>query len=240
MTVATPHRNQVKGGRNGAAQPKSKFWALTLGSIGVVYGDIGTSPLYALRESVVAAVGPGNPANETVVLGILSLIIWALILIVTVKYIMILLRADNNGEGGTLALMALAHRAVGVRGAAHESYLGCSVRRAVTRDRPDGCLLRASHVRLVRCDRHRRPVACGAELCRFVCLQSDLWRRVSDKPWAHRPDNARRRVPRGHRLGSALCRSRAFRPRPHPHRLAQRRLTGLDDQLSWPGCARFG
>src|SRR5438876_6404501 len=116
MTVATPHRNQVKGGRNGAAQPKSKFWALTLGSIGVVYGDIGTSPLYALRESVVAAVGPGNPANETVVLGILSLIIWALILIVTIKYVVILLRADNNGEGGTLALMALAHRAVGARG----------------------------------------------------------------------------------------------------------------------------
>src|SRR5438477_12683804 len=112
MTVATPHRNQLKGGRNGAAHPRAGFWALTLGSIGVVYGDIGTSPLYALRESVVAAVGPGNPANETVVLGILSLIIWALILIVTLKYVVILLRADNNGEGGTLALMALAQRAV--------------------------------------------------------------------------------------------------------------------------------
>src|SRR6266571_393355 len=124
MTVATSHQNQVKGGRNGAAQPKAGFWALTLGSIGVVYGDIGTSPLYALRESVVAAVGPGNPANETVVLGILSLIIWALILIVTVKYIMILLRADNNGEGGTLALMALAHRAVGARGAGTVILLG--------------------------------------------------------------------------------------------------------------------
>ncbi len=57
---------------------KTGFWALTLGSIGVVYGDIGTSPLYALRESVLAAVGPGNPASEPVVLGILSLIIWAL------------------------------------------------------------------------------------------------------------------------------------------------------------------
>src|SRR6266700_6986329 len=124
MTVATSHQNQVPGGRNEAAQPKSKFWALTLGSIGVVYGDIGTSPLYAVRESVVAAVGPGNPANETVVLGILSLIIWALILIVTVKYIMILLRADNNGEGGTLALMALAHRAVGARGAGTVILLG--------------------------------------------------------------------------------------------------------------------
>jgi KUP system potassium uptake protein len=124
MSVATSHQNQVKGGRKGAAQPKASFWALTLGSIGVVYGDIGTSPLYALRESVVAAVGSGNPANETVVLGILSLIIWALILIVTVKYVVILLRADNNGEGGTLALMALAHRAVGARGAGTLILLG--------------------------------------------------------------------------------------------------------------------
>src|SRR5664279_1366500 len=97
----------------GKAPAPVGFWALTLGSIGVVYGDIGTSPLYALRESVLAAVGPGNPANETAVLGILSLIIWALFLVVTVKYVIILLRADNNGEGGTLALMALASRALG-------------------------------------------------------------------------------------------------------------------------------
>ena len=94
-------------------RPHAGFWGLTLGAIGVVYGDIGTSPLYALRESVLAAVGPSAPANETVVLGILSLIIWALFLVVTVKYVLVLLRADNNGEGGTLALMALANRAVG-------------------------------------------------------------------------------------------------------------------------------
>jgi KUP system potassium uptake protein len=93
--------------------PKAGFWALMLGSIGVVYGDIGTSPLYALRESVTAAVGAGNPASEPVVLGILSLIIWALLIVVTAKYVLILLRADNNGEGGTLALMALASRGVG-------------------------------------------------------------------------------------------------------------------------------
>jgi KUP system potassium uptake protein len=93
--------------------PRAGFWGLTLGAIGIVYGDIGTSPLYALRESVLAAVGPGAPASEAVVLGILSLIIWALFLVVTVKYVVILLRADNNGEGGTLALMALANRAVG-------------------------------------------------------------------------------------------------------------------------------
>ena len=95
------------------APAKAGFWALTIGCIGVVYGDIGTSPLYALRESVLAAVGPGHPASEPVVLGILSLIIWALFLVVTAKYVLILLRADNHGEGGTLALMALASRALG-------------------------------------------------------------------------------------------------------------------------------
>jgi len=98
---------------HGVVHSPASFGALTLGSIGVVYGDIGTSPLYALRESVLAAVGPNAAASETAVLGILSLIIWALILVVTVKYVVVLLRADNNGEGGTLALMALANRAVG-------------------------------------------------------------------------------------------------------------------------------
>ena len=97
----------------GAEAPRAGFWALTVGCIGVVYGDIGTSPLYAMRESVQAAVGGGHPANETVVFGILSLIIWALLLVVTAKYVLILLRADNKGEGGTLALMALASRALG-------------------------------------------------------------------------------------------------------------------------------
>src|SRR5437868_3877851 len=97
----------------GEAATQASFWKLTLGSIGVVYGDIGTSPLYALRESVLAAVGPNQPASEPVVLGILSLIIWALFLVVTAKYVAVLLRADNHGEGGTLALMALANRATG-------------------------------------------------------------------------------------------------------------------------------
>src|SRR5881227_61383 len=96
--------------------PTAGFWTLMLGSIGVVYGDIGTSPLYAMRESVLAAVGPDTGASEAVVLGILSLIVWALILIVTVKYVLILLRTDNHGEGGTLALMALVQRALGRKG----------------------------------------------------------------------------------------------------------------------------
>ena len=100
------------GGAVAEAPASVGFWALTLGSIGVVYGDIGTSPLYAVRESVLAAVGPKGVASEPVVLGILSLIIWALLLVVTAKYVLILLRADNNGEGGTLALMALASRAL--------------------------------------------------------------------------------------------------------------------------------
>ena len=99
---------------HGADAPrKASFWALTLGSIGVVYGDIGTSPLYAMRELLVAAVGPGSAVSQPVVFGILSLIIWALLLVVTAKYVIILMRADNNGEGGTLALMALASRVVG-------------------------------------------------------------------------------------------------------------------------------
>jgi KUP system potassium uptake protein len=96
---------------NRRSPPLRTFWTLVLGSIGVVYGDIGTSPLYAVRESVLAATSSGQTAEEPVILGILSLIVWALILIVTLKYVAILLRADNEGEGGTLALMALAQRA---------------------------------------------------------------------------------------------------------------------------------
>lgn len=79
---------------------------LALGSVGVVYGDIGTSPLYAFKESLHAARSAGVE-NRDAVIGVLSLIFWALILIVTLKYVFILLRADNKGEGGTFALMAL-------------------------------------------------------------------------------------------------------------------------------------
>ena len=86
--------------------PDKQFWALALGSIGVVYGDIGTSPLYALREAVKAATEHGASGPEAV-LGILSLMTWTLLLIVTLKYVIVLLNADNKGEGGTFALMAL-------------------------------------------------------------------------------------------------------------------------------------
>src|ERR1700761_1400331 len=87
------------------------FWALTLGSVGVVFGDIGTSPLYAFREAV-AGAAHGQPITRSIVLGVLSLILWALLVVVTAKYVLLLLRADNNGEGGTLSLMALGQRAL--------------------------------------------------------------------------------------------------------------------------------
>jgi KUP system potassium uptake protein len=124
MTAMVPEAaladDVLRTGRHSGAY----FLALTLGSIGVVYGDIGTSPLYAVRESVLAAVGPTAAAGEEIILGILSLIVWALILIVSIKYVVILLRANNEGEGGTLALMALAQRAVHGRGAKVAIALG--------------------------------------------------------------------------------------------------------------------
>ncbi len=94
--------------------PTSGFWALALGSIGVVFGDIGTSPLYAFRAAVSDAAH-GEAVSRTMVLGVLSLILWALFIVVTAKYVLLLLRADNNGEGGTLSLMALGQRALGRR-----------------------------------------------------------------------------------------------------------------------------
>src|SRR2546428_4832248 len=113
--VAAPHRGAVPPDGSAEARPAPAFWALTIGSIGVVYGDIGTSPLYALREAVSAAVGSGGTITHDAVLGVLSLILWSLIVVVTLKYVLILLRADNNGEGGTLSLTALASRALGRR-----------------------------------------------------------------------------------------------------------------------------
>jgi KUP system potassium uptake protein len=82
---------------------------LTLGALGVVFGDIGTSPLYAMRESALAAGGHGA-VSAFAVYGALSLIFWALIVVVTIKYVVFIMRADNNGEGGVMALAALAHR----------------------------------------------------------------------------------------------------------------------------------
>ncbi|HBY5620081.1 TPA: potassium transporter Kup, partial [Klebsiella pneumoniae] len=84
---------------------KATLPATALAALGVVFGDIGTSPLYALKESFHAAHGLGiQPEN---VLGILSIIFWCLMLIISIKYVAIVMRADNNGEGGIMALLAL-------------------------------------------------------------------------------------------------------------------------------------
>ncbi len=100
IAPASPSKNTLK-----------ERWMLLIGCIGVVYGDIGTSPLYAFREAVTLASGGGLNAHE--IYGILSLIIWSLLIIVTLKYILFLLRADNNGEGGILSLMAMARAVIG-------------------------------------------------------------------------------------------------------------------------------
>jgi KUP system potassium uptake protein len=90
-----------------------RFLGLAVGSIGVVFGDIGTSPLYAFHDALAQAAKQG--LYEPAILGVVSLALWALIMVVTVKYVMLIMRADNRGEGGILSLMALAQRALGGR-----------------------------------------------------------------------------------------------------------------------------
>ena len=89
-----------------ASSPPRRTALLAVGALGVVFGDIGTSPLYALRECLSGPHGVG--ATHDNVLGVLSLIIWSLIALISVKYISLVMRADNEGEGGMLALLALA------------------------------------------------------------------------------------------------------------------------------------
>jgi KUP system potassium uptake protein len=92
-------------------QKKSSTTALTLAAIGIVYGDIGTSPLYTLKE--VFSPEHGLPLNEGNLLGVVSLILWGLTIVVSIKYVALILRADNRGEGGIMALVALALKSVG-------------------------------------------------------------------------------------------------------------------------------
>lgn len=107
--AASPHRY------GGHPTPKGTRYLLltSLGALGIVYGDIGTSPLYAFRESFVAAEGLG--VNHDSVFGVLSLMFWALVLVVSIKYLVFVMRADNHGEGGILALTALLNPVSGVR-----------------------------------------------------------------------------------------------------------------------------
>jgi KUP system potassium uptake protein len=99
---------------HGHGAKKASMLALSVGAIGVVFGDIGTSPLYAFHDALAQAAAGGG-VSRVDVLGVLSLALWALILVVTVKYVLFLMRADNNGEGGVLSLMALTQRALGRR-----------------------------------------------------------------------------------------------------------------------------
>ena len=100
----TAHADPQSG--HGTEEPSGKYLAfLSLAALGVVYGDIGTSPIYALRESLHGAHGvQASPDN---VLGVLSLIFWSLILVISIKYLGFIMRADNRGEGGIIALTAL-------------------------------------------------------------------------------------------------------------------------------------
>jgi KUP system potassium uptake protein len=100
---------------HGHAVGKAGKFGLIIGAIGVVFGDIGTSPLYALREAIDHA--RSGVGGDLAVIGVVSLAFWALMVVVTFKYVFFLMRADNKGEGGTLALMALAQHAVGRRSA---------------------------------------------------------------------------------------------------------------------------
>ena len=116
-TPAVPSNQREKPAAPPTAHPENSdpkhqknIPKLVLGCIGVVYGDIGTSPLYALRESLHAA--GGNGLTRADVLGVISLLIWTLIVIVTLKYVVLIMRADNKGEGGTLSLIALVQQAL--------------------------------------------------------------------------------------------------------------------------------
>ena len=100
----------IYGAEGELTHSSGRFWVLTLGSIGVVFGDIGTSPLYSLQTALGQFKGPLGPPE---VIGVVSLIIWALLIVVTAKYVLFLMLADNKGEGGILSLKALAQRALG-------------------------------------------------------------------------------------------------------------------------------
>ena len=109
--TAAPHPSDPAGSAPDAAHHGRQAWpALTLGALGVVYGDIGTSPLYTVKE--IFSAGTGVALNAAQLIGAVSCIFWALMLVVMLKYVVLILRADNRGEGGGLALTALAAHAV--------------------------------------------------------------------------------------------------------------------------------
>ncbi len=113
MSQETSPASEAHGLEAAGAHSSGRFWILALGSVGVVFGDIGTSPLYALQTALGQFKDSGLGGTE--VIGTVSLIIWALLIVVTAKYVLFLMQADNKGEGGILSLMALAQTAIGKR-----------------------------------------------------------------------------------------------------------------------------
>ncbi len=107
--LTAPARPLSSGAHAEATPSRAQFWALTVGALGVVFGDIGTSPLYAFHAALEQS---GSHIGRPEILGVLSLALWALMLIVTIKYVGFLMRADNEGQGGVLSLMALAEKAM--------------------------------------------------------------------------------------------------------------------------------
>src|SRR5580704_2919779 len=104
-TNSSAAQSAARAGQDRSLHAHGNPWFLALTALGVVYGDIGTSPLYAFQ---VALTGIGNPVPTVAdVLGIVSLIFWALMVMVSLKYVVFVLRADNEGEGGILALLSL-------------------------------------------------------------------------------------------------------------------------------------
>jgi KUP system potassium uptake protein len=110
---AGPGVPAVRGGRRSPGRPGLGA-TLLLGTLGVVFGDIGTSPLYAMQAVFGAGHGVVHPTPATV-FGVVSLVFWSILLVVSVKYVLVILRADNDGEGGVMALAALARQALGGR-----------------------------------------------------------------------------------------------------------------------------
>lgn len=113
MTIATSSAAPGASETTAPVPPvkKAAFIGLTIGAVGVVFGDIGTSPLYAMREALHHSRAGTDP--QLAAFGVISLVFWAMFLLVTIKYVIFLMRADNHGEGGTLVLMSLAQKALG-------------------------------------------------------------------------------------------------------------------------------
>jgi KUP system potassium uptake protein len=111
--IAAPKSEAAPASSEAGHTHKLGFWSLAVGSVGVVFGDIGTSPLYAFKAAMDEALH--DSASRPGILGVVSLALWALIIVVTIKYVLFLMRADNRGEGGVLSLMALAQTALGRR-----------------------------------------------------------------------------------------------------------------------------